>query len=424
MIVFHNKHDAFYLPGLFLEGSLVAFLFAVSLPFGALAEDVQPALSAPAAWADTIKFSGHLEGGVTFNPDVQTGGENFGSLFTDKANQPLLNQFMVTAERPIDPKAKEFDLGFKLQGMFGTDARFTHGFNEGDHLIDSRYQFDVVEANISMHLPVLAEGGIDVKVGQFSTPMGAEVIDASANPLYSHSYVFNFGLPFKNTGFLATAHISSMLDLYGGLDTGVNAWVGSTGHNNGQLKGQFGLGFNLLGGDLTVLGFSHIGAENPASLGLPSNALRYLNDITTTWKVNSDLTLITDINYIADDGLKAVGYGVAQYAVYNLNEHLSLVGRGEIWRDDGGAFVAVFPGHFDFINAERGLPATTITSGRATYGALTVGIGIKPGVPKAIKGFTIRPELRIDGALNGTKPFNSWKDDVSFTPAVDFVLPF
>lgn len=411
--------------------------FSVSFMHPTFAEDAVPAPAAstavvvpvaPAAWADSVKISGHVEGGVTFNPRETAGADNLGALFEDKANQVVLNQAMITAQRAIDPASAAFDFGFTLQGMFGTDARYTHGFNEADHLFRGRDQVDIVEASVSAHLPVLSdlfEHGVDVKIGQFPSPMGAEVIDATGNYLYSHSYIFNFGVPYKNTGALATGHVNSILDLFAGLDTGVNAWVGSKGYNNDLVKGQFGFGLNLLEGNLTVLGFSHIGAENPANLvGVPRNALRYLNDITATYKVNPDLTLTTDVNYIADDGLGAIGYGVAQYAVYALNEKISLIARAEVWRDNSGAFVASFPGNFDFVNAERGLPSTAVGGGRTTYGAITLGANFKPDVPKPLEGLVIRPEFRVDDALNGTRPFNNGRDHVSVTPAVDFVFSF
>ena len=67
--------------------------------------DDQPPPAAPASWADGIKFSGHIDAGITFNPDDPQNGINFGHLFTDRANTPLLNQFMLTLERDLDPSA-------------------------------------------------------------------------------------------------------------------------------------------------------------------------------------------------------------------------------------------------------------------------------------------------------------------------------
>ncbi|MEJ0069414.1 MAG: hypothetical protein WDO24_12565 [Pseudomonadota bacterium] len=40
--------------------------------------------------------------------------------------QPLLNQLMVGIERPVEPTAETDDIGFKLQAMYGSDARYTH----------------------------------------------------------------------------------------------------------------------------------------------------------------------------------------------------------------------------------------------------------------------------------------------------------
>jgi hypothetical protein len=382
--------------------------------------------AAPAAWSDTLKLSGHIEAGITGNVDDPHNQRNFGRLFDDHSNRPVLNQLMLTAERPLDPKATGWDFGFKAQIMYGSDARFTHLFNQLDRVIHDTNQFDIVEAYGSVHVPGIGEGGMDVKLGQFVSPMSAESIDASQNSLYSHSYIFNFGVPFKHTGALATIHLTPMIDLYAGVDSGVDAWLARKGDNNSAGAGQAGVGLNLMDGKLTVLALTHIGPENPRGIpGVRANSdLRYLNDITTTWKASDALTLTTDLNYIRDDGLHAIGYGAAQYAVYNISDSVALVGRGEVWRDNNGAFVAAFPGSQDFVNAERGLPATVISGGRTTYGALTVGINYKPEVPKAIEGFVIRPEIRYDGSLNGTKPFNAGKSDHQVTIAADFILPF
>jgi hypothetical protein len=173
-----------------------------AMGFAALAHaDDQTAAAAPAAWGDTLKFYGHVEGGVAFNTASPANNENFGSLFTDKSNQLQMNQLMLTAERPIDSASSKFDIGFKLQGLYGTDARYTHSLAETDHLFHSKYQFDFNEATVNMHLPVAFEGGVDLKIGQFPSPMSAETIDATTNSLYSHSYIMNFGVPMITPAF-------------------------------------------------------------------------------------------------------------------------------------------------------------------------------------------------------------------------------
>ncbi len=383
-------------------------------------------LVVPVAWADTISFLGHAEGGIAFNANAPAGRQNFGNPYTDKADAPQLNQLVMGIQRPINSQSGLWDIGFKLQGLFGTDARYSQNYAETDHLIHSRNQFNVAEATISLHAPYITERGLDLKIGQFPSPMGAEAIDASANPLYSHSYIYFFGTPEKNAGILSTLHATAFLDLFAGFDTGVNGGITKNGDLNQSLKGQFGFGLNLLQGNLTVAGYSHIGAENPPNQPhIPNGALRYINDITTTWKIQDTLTLINDLNYMQDDSINAIGYGMAQYATYILNDHWSITGRGEVWRDNSNFFVAAYPGNFDYVNSSRGLANAIITASHATtYSEWTVGLTYKPDVPKSIEGVMIRPEFRYDRALNGSRPFNNNRDVGSLTPAIDIIIPF
>jgi Putative beta-barrel porin-2, OmpL-like. bbp2 len=418
-------------------GATIIIVFGL-LGASALAADIPapvkaaPQAPAPASWWDAVKFSGYLDGGITFNPSDPSNGINFGHLFTDKANEPLLNQFVLTLERPLDPKATGYDFGFKFQGMYGSDARYTHFLGEFDKAITDRSQIDIVEANALVHLPWLTAGGIDVKMGQFVTLEGAETIDPRTNLLYSHTYIFNFGIPFKHTGVVATAHANSVVDIMGGITTGVNTTIGCCmGDNNHAPAFHGGFGLNLLNGALTVSATTHIGPENadePAVRAAcecdPNRALRYLNDITITWKVNDKLSLITDLNYIRDDGFHASGGGVAQYIAYKIDDVFKIVGRAEIWADPNAFFVNAFPGNLDFVNSELGLPATVISGGKTTYGALTLGLNITPSVPKTFEGLTIRPEIRYDTSLNGTAPFADGTKSSQLTFGGDIVVPF
>jgi Putative beta-barrel porin-2, OmpL-like. bbp2 len=68
-----------------------------------------------------FKLYGWIEAGFTGNPDAPADNHNFGHLFTDRANQPLLNQVSIVAERALDPNATGFDWGFKGWFMFGSD---------------------------------------------------------------------------------------------------------------------------------------------------------------------------------------------------------------------------------------------------------------------------------------------------------------
>ena len=101
----------------------------------------------------------------------------------------------------------------------------------------------------------------------------------------------------------------------------------------------------------------------------------------------NSLTLITDLNYIHDDGtfgsilgfggFHPNGYGIAQYAIYKVTDWLSLAGRAEVWRDANNFFVAAFPGNIDFVNAEHGFLNTAFGGG--PFGGGTTYLGVDCG---------------------------------------------
>ncbi|NPD67470.1 outer membrane beta-barrel protein, partial [Acetobacteraceae bacterium] len=213
---------------------------------GTAATATPAAAAPPKTWAEGITYGAQVEGGVTGNFDRPADGLNYGRLFDDKANTALLNSVQLTATRAIDPTLSTFDFGFMLQGTYGSDARYTHYLGEFGHVTNDRNQFSILQANVTMHAPVLFKGGIDFKLGQFATLIGYETIDPSTNPFYSHSYNFNFG-PFEHTGLIAEAHISPTVDLYGEIDTGESTTFGS-GDNNAEPAGLVGVGLNSLAG--------------------------------------------------------------------------------------------------------------------------------------------------------------------------------
>jgi len=412
------------------RAGLVAVAALSLMSASANAQEAQPEAPAAQAPAGPPPFSvwAQLEAGITANPDQPHSGINFGHLFTDKTNQPVLNQLLVTAEQPLDPNATDYAIGFRVQGMFGTDARYTHFLGELDKNISERTQLDIVEAWVNIHTPWLTDGGVDFKVGQFVTYLGSEYIDPSLNVFYSKSYIYNFGLPLKHTGIMAITHVSPTLDIYTGVDTGVNTSLGDGDNNSGYaFQGGFGLN-NLADGKLTVVALTHIGPEN-ACLNAPAfvhcnSDFRYLNDIVLTYKATDKWTFVTELNYARDDAFNANAYGIAQYGTYAVSEELSVSGRGEIFRDAENFFVAGFPGNQDFVNFERGFPLEKpLVTARAptTYGEFTFGLNFKPQV-NGLQTIMIRPEVRYDRALNGTAPFNDGTSDGQFTFGLDFIL--
>jgi len=146
---------------------LFIFSLALCLAAAAIAGEIETASPTP---APRFTISGWIDGGITFNPDIPRDNQNFGRLFDDRANEPLLNQLVINFERALAPQPGEFDWGFKLQFMYGSDARFIHSLGLFDHTAaTSIVQPDMVEAYLNLHFPIISEGGLDLRLGKFIT---------------------------------------------------------------------------------------------------------------------------------------------------------------------------------------------------------------------------------------------------------------
>ena len=412
------------------QASLVVVTLGVATAGLAHAQDASAPPPAPfsAAWSSSAKLLLQGEAGIVGNTSDPANQDNFGQLFTDKSNRPVLNQLLFGVERDVDAKAAPgWDVGFKLEGLYGSDARITHTQGVLDQLIHDRNQLDVLEANVTLHVPVL-QGGIDVKAGIYPTPLGFELIDPKTNPFYSHSYIFNYGLPFKHTGVLATAHVSPVVDLYLGVDSGTNTFVAyGAGDNNNRPGGVAGIGLTLLGGNLTLLALTHIGPEDSRrAVPFANDANRYFNDLVVTWKATGKLTLTTEANYVREDGYRAEAWGIAGYGSYAVTDHLALNGRAEVFRDNNNFFVTNPVGSRDYVNSERGVFSRLYSASRpTTYSEYTLGLTYKlSGLPERFGTAMLRPEIRYDRALNGSQPYNGGRDSGVLTLAADAVLGF
>jgi hypothetical protein len=396
------------------------FIFSLALCLATIAVAGETETASPTP-APRFKISGWIDSGITFNPDSPQSNQNFGRLFDDRANEPLLNQVVINFERALVAQPGEFDWGFKLQFMYGSDARFIHSLGLFDHTsATSILQPDLVEGYLNLHFPIISEGGLDLKLGKFVTLEGAETIDPRTNFFYSHTYIFNFGIPFNHTGALATFHATKWLDVMAGVTRGVNT---SVEDNNDSLAFHGGIGLNFNEGKIVVAASTHIGPETPNN----NHDFRYLSDITTTWKITDKLTSITDLNYALDEVSDAQAYGIAQYFTYAINSWLTAGIRGEIFRDNKGFYVASFADNHDPMRALEGQPTIdprTVGGGKTTYGAITASANIKPPMPKPLAGLAIRPEIRYDCSLNDTRPFNNSSDRDQFTAGIDFIVTF
>ncbi len=387
--------------------------------------DAAASAEARPAWSSTIAYALQFEGSIALNPAGPADNLNFGHELADRANRPLFNQALATISRPVTG-GPETDVGFNLQGLFGTDARYTPTIGLFDQTLKGRYQFVLTQANVVVHTPILTEGGVDFKVGLAPGAMGYEGIDPASRPLYTLSYVTNFLVPFQTVGVIATLHASPKVDIITGIDAG-NEVVPGKSDNNGAPAGYFGVSLNHLADDrLTILAMTRFGPENSLKVLPDANRrMRYWNDVTATYKLGDRTTLVGEANYLRDDGLKAEAFGAVGYVLRTLGPAWSVAARGEVMRDPQGVFVVGFASDTAFTNAIIGNPDRYVAAPPTTYGSLTLGATYRsPVLSGQGVAVTVRPEVRYDRSLNGTRPFNGSSDRDQLIASLDLIVGF
>ncbi|MDR6183900.1 outer membrane beta-barrel protein [Asaia bogorensis] len=405
--------------GALISGALTA------LPGTALA-DIPLFKTATNPWLQGVNLSGLIEGGIMANPARPDNGINFGNFLGDHANQAQLNQISLTLSKAIDPTKSEYQIGFMLEALYGSDARYYHLLGLSNKMTSDRYQLLPAQAHVDVHAPILSKGGIDMQAGILPAPMGVEVLDPTLRPFYSLAYTSQYSVPFEHLGAMFHWHVTPMFDFNFGVDTG-NQTTWGRNDNNNAAAGYFG--FNLIGlahGKLNINELSRVGPENAvAALGPRANtAQRWWNDIAAFYTVNDKLSLTGEFNFLHDDGLRAETWSVVTFAAYKITPSLTFNYRGELYRDNSGLFVVNFLTNQAYMNAFLGGYAPAETAPATTYGALTLGVTYRPDLGHGIRVFALRPEIRFDRSLNGTSPFNDGRNTGMFTFGGDAMIGF
>lgn len=353
-----------------------------------------------------IRIFGHVETGYTFNPDDPVQDLNLGRVFDVEANQFIFNQADLNLERTVNLSGSEFDVGGRVEFLYGGDARFIHSngmFDNQDFFDGPENQFDIPQLYADFNIPV--GNGLRIRAGKF---LFFKQIDPNASVFYSHSYTFGGALPFTLTG--ATAYYE--LNEQWGAELGVNrGWGQSLEDNNDMVSFHGRLRYSP--SDRTSFAVLFItGPEMDDNNG----AYRTAIDFVGSHRVTDDFTVMFDLVYgrqsKPQDELFPLGlagqdeadwYGAAGYAIYKIDDRFSVAGRLEWFRDDEG-FGPVTAVAQDLFEA-------------------TLGVTIVPLPDDDIgRHLKIRPEVRYDWSTEDF--FDGLTSDNQFTAAVDVVFNF
>jgi len=321
-----------------------------------------------------IRIGGWTDRSVTY--DARSGKNIPGRVFDFESQDTTANQTVVFIERAIDTKKNQFQIGGRMEWMWGSDARVIHSNGLFDHYgvnDGPENQFDLTQLYIDLYFPI--GNGLTVRAGKFVTLLGAETIDPNNNVLYSHSFLFGYAIPFTHTGAYATYAVNDKLSVTGGFSRG---WEQSLEDNNGCAIDLFGqVAYTI--SDKQKLTATFIGGPERAG---NTDDYRYVLDVIYTHRISDQLTLTFNGDWGfeqdgATNGSDAQWFGAAFYANYVVaKDVVDLNVRGEWFEDPNGA---------------RGLGVT------GSVWEVTIGLDIHP--LRSIVDFAslrIRPEVRYD----------------------------
>jgi hypothetical protein len=324
---------------------------------------------------------------------------NFGVFPNTLANTWMGNQYYIVLENPLELDDK-VNFGGRFDFLFGYDWQFTKMYGLFDRAFRP-YQFtgiDLPQFYAEVHLPVLTEGGLDIKGGRFASPAGYESFQAINRPLLSVPYMFNF-TPFTFFGMLATWHATERVNLYSGTVNGMDRWIdqnyiwnylGGISIKTRDDKGTLGL-YGLVGPNQLP---RFAPADNPLlPVGSPppgfmagqnnpyySRSYRGYISLVLTRDWTEKSTQVIETDHVWDPQTLGFGPGVqsihyhslGNWFLYKWTDKATLVWRSELFWDPNGMATGI----------------------KNTYLETTAGVQYRP-----YDWLWIRPEIRYDSAF-------------------------
>ncbi|MSS75897.1 MAG: porin [Methyloglobulus sp.] len=379
--------------------------------------------------SNQLKIGGWANAGVTYN--ATDPGDNFNGpvTFGDRSSEFQMNQLNLFAQRTVAAEGNTFDIGGRVDVMFGTDAIFTQAYGipgaelgtgqaldrgtwDLNIMSERFYNLAIPQAFLEMYVPV--GNGLNVKVGHFYTPIGFETVPAPDNFFYTHAYTMQFGEPFTHTGVMANYTIDDNWAVMGGAVTGsaTGGWDGSWNQQLGNWAGLMGTTWTSTSKATSFNISGTYGARSELS-----NDDWSLYSMVFKHNITDKTHLVLQHDHGFADGISvssvatnAEWYGLNTHLYYDIQDNLVAGIRGEWFRDQNGVRVCT--------------PARTGANCQAgTFYAVTAGVTWKP-----MKWLNIRPNVRYDwvdtNAATGSLPFDGGNQKDQFLFSTDMTVAF
>lgn len=385
-------------------------------------------------------------------PEKKTGNP---ILYTDRVNEPIMNQLYFTLGREVDRNNCSFDIGGRIDLLYGTDYLWTSALGlethrkdgNGNLVTDPReadqkwnsnsnkfrgqrqnaalYGLSMPQAYFELFVPI--SYGLSIKGGHFYSPLSYESAMAPENFFYSHSYTFMYGEPTTLSGLLFTQNLTGRFSLNFGITGGWDQWE-NPNHRISYLAGfhwnscdkKTALDFNIQTGRAgmnpgTRTNYSMIFSHkiNPKlRYALQHNMGIWEDGAIESVNFDNGITKLTDSKWVS----------ITQYLYFDYSKTLSFGLRAEWFQDNKNARILDMPG-VSYFNGDGDI----IAEGKNYY-TIALGANWKPA-----EYITLRPEIRYDWSdvkLHArdmsymTRSYNGGKDKEYLTLGLDAIIRF
>jgi hypothetical protein len=269
-------------------------------------------------------FSGFMDTyyGYNFNqPKSQT---NTLRSFDGPSNQFALNMIELNLDKPPDPTNSR--LGYHLGLGFGQAMNVVNSTDPAG-LGFAQY---LKEAYVSYLAPV--GKGLQMDIGKFVTPHGAEVIETKDNFNYSRGLLFGYAIPYYHYGLRAKYSFNDKYSVTGFV---VNGWNDIYDNNTGKTYGVT-FGWNPTKKISIAEGYM----AGPETAGTNAH-WRQLSDTVVTYSPTGKLTTMLNFDYGRGDRVTGIPTpvfwtGIAGYVKYAFNDLYAVATRYEYYNDHDG----------------------------------------------------------------------------------------
>jgi hypothetical protein len=298
--------------------------------------------------SDRGGFRGWLDGGFVGNFGVPASKFNGPYNAVDRANEPMMNQVYMIAERTL-PTDGSNGIGARADLLYGEDFPLAMSLGwetnpgPGDWNSGEYYGLAIPQ--------LYAEVGsqdFSLKLGHFYTIVGYEGVPAVGNFFYFKSYSYQFAGPFTHWGGLANWKASDNVEVDAGL---VNGWNGlASSYSKANFLGRIRVKSDDNSRVATFAVISGDEGNDFSPLFQPAPPLTSAN--RTRYSLLLEYRPVRNVEYVfhqwlgtqADalvGGGTALWVGIDQYLYYRVSDAWSWGARFEWFQDTDGTRVGL-----------------------------------------------------------------------------------